>query len=517
MRGWVLWALRGTACLVCLCTGSGAGLAQGGDIALLSSRIGNTIDAQERDYFRLFPGFGSYTQADLESIPYGVRVRFTYLTPDSTHVETRLSRDEALAAGWLIDTYESWVRREPRLNEYLRANPGRTISPEQWKNVDREVVVPERLPVGEKVSLVLMNGEPVSGMLMDATSRHIAVWPSQTPVDGRRLSDSARVLPYDSIRSLAFRVRNSFWTGALVGAAGTFVLVQRAMAEHDATAHTTRGGGGDLTGFGPLFSTAGILGGGLIGGLVSAGSHHTAVYDQTQDSGVLARAACALRTRAAFARRVPPEWTRMRGAIGDTADPCQMERTTAEEPQRQPTVRHDGPLQFSWSLVTGIQNYSAVERPSSPYLGLCANMDVTLFRSAPVAVAVRPTLGAGVLYVQAEACARLQLFGILSAGVGVSLFHDGDSFTGRSHTELDNSWGTDFIRERRGIGQQLSLLYSVEITTQTFFIECRYRRMLRPSITAREWNKYWNRELESRVLFPLQFITALELRVGWYL
>ncbi len=107
MRGWVLWTLRGAAYLVCLCVGYVTAVAQGGEAALLSSRIGNTIDVKEREYFLLFPLIQGFIRGEVRWHDAGTILRVDHErdgVADSTVFV--LDADETRMLGGLIDRFE---------------------------------------------------------------------------------------------------------------------------------------------------------------------------------------------------------------------------------------------------------------------------------------------------------------------------------------------------------------------------------------------------------------------------
>ncbi|MEM6327011.1 MAG: hypothetical protein AAF791_07835 [Bacteroidota bacterium] len=159
--------------------------------APLGNRLGVTVDAYERDYFRLFPEVEGFVSATLRSEGEDVVARITRASGDEEHV--RIQSPLPIALERILTIYEDYDTASAQYAANLRAHAAlaAVMAPVQYRVQPGDPALPT-------LTFSLTSGASVSGIVLFTSDDAVALWSGEGPFTLADLS-SVRILPIDQV------------------------------------------------------------------------------------------------------------------------------------------------------------------------------------------------------------------------------------------------------------------------------------------------------------------------------
>lgn len=264
----------------------------------ISTRIGDEIDNEERDYFGLFPGLDGFILAHT----YKTRDREILIHIERQHSGAHadsmvtLRRDAAKELKAYIEEFEAIARDEASV---------------EWTSI-YDLAEPPEIDLGERgkqTSVVIENGQEISGELIFASNDVLLIWECETPFCWYSTPRCTEVISPSEIVEIKVSTGTGFWRamggGALGGVALGLFLVDKADCEDPDSEDCTN----DMEAKHYLIFS-GILGGiglvaGTIYGAVRGSEDH---YDVLCDSSEYEKNLKDIKSKAYFREISPPEF-----------------------------------------------------------------------------------------------------------------------------------------------------------------------------------------------------------------
>jgi hypothetical protein len=271
---------------------AGRGL-EGADTCSISQRIGADIDAEERDYFGLFPALDGFVEAR------------TYAAPgDTTLVVAHWERQGVGGDSTITLGLATAVELRRYIEEVEHVIEGKLTI--RWDIIYQLAQLPARDldRKGKATKVITAAGRELSGELIFASSDVLIISQGGHGFCWDSAGTCVKAMGPSEIKQVRITTGTNFWASVGVGAGGG-VLLGLALVGKLAEADTTGDIGGD-----DYLLGMGILGGiGLVGGLVygaARGSEDT--YDVFSDPNRYATHLNEIRAKAFFRDVAPPEF-----------------------------------------------------------------------------------------------------------------------------------------------------------------------------------------------------------------
>jgi hypothetical protein len=420
----------------------------------LQERLGDVVDAGEREYFGLFPGLEGFSSASL--LAEGDSLRFVVRrSPGDVRIPARgaedesdapasatagadssiaLSRREAMLLQRLVDSYESILQDYPAARDDIPGNPDRQELELRFGPLLQRGVLRLRSTAMNdvpRVALHLRNGGTVRGRMLFLGDDALAVRVAGLPYHWRSADSGIVLLPIGDIAGLTLSVPSRFkdhlGTGAFISM-GLIMLVLSNISESGS--HMS---GGEY----PLVDRPGLLLGiatvggifpsMLLAGILAAATSNPVEWTVDAMQSVWMSPADS-KHYFACTGLPPPEWSedsgRLDRALAAGASLAAPAGGAADETvSSSPSVGRRVAAVWSITADAGMNYYSSHNREAGAFGGASVAADLPLVAGddgSPV-LALLPRAGLGAWYLYGEASLRLPLSRRVSLLAGLAV------------------------------------------------------------------------------------------------
>ncbi len=456
--------------LALVCTG-GVVVAQDAAPAVLSQRVGNTIDTYERRYFSLFPGVEGFDSALVslrnDSLLFQVarsNMPDTVIKVDPTLTDIFRSYIENFE--FLFDTRypesrEGLQKRGLLVTQCRKLRPAGLVRFRETAQRD----VPE-------VTVVLADSTGIRGRILAHSDSAMIIWLRGRNYRWKDLATSLMVVSTKDVKGIIRNGPGDFTTGFLVGSLGTFVLVSSVISDWQISHNS----GDDypeasdiILGSIGLATAVGFTSGLVTLALGSMDRFYPVNEIEDYESLSLFPGDLPPELRGLAPMRledmVPTEWVSVRQKV-----------LLPEQPKKYTLLEG-----MTFRLDYGMNFYNAGSRELGVWMGGSVAIDFPVWslESPGVVFSLRPRLGLGNWYALAEVAGKLTLWNNWYFLGGISYQPLSESFGRYSYDRYNHL-------EQKDIRQSTFFITGMGIHTGDSEFEVQLRLLWKPAIITTE-------------------------------